>query len=435
MRPAHGIDFEWIRWRLYAVLAGSFFLGFFYRMAPGVVASDLMAAFDTTGASLGVMVAMYFYIYTAMQIPAGILADSLGPRITTSLGALVPGAGAVLFGFAATLEIAAAGRFFMGLGTSTIFVGLLKINPTWFRARSQGAANGLSMLLGNLGSVLAAGPFAAMLTFMTWRSAFAAAGVLSVLLGVMTWVFVRDRPEKAGFALEPGAPDVAPPAASAGWLANLKTVLGSRQTWAGFGAQLGIGGTFFSFAGLWGVPLMQQGFGLTRTQAAMYPTLAMVGLAGGALFFGWLSDRVGRRKPFMVGGALASLVLWLIFVLAPWGPGWSGLTLCFLIGFCGSAVSVAYAAAKETVAPGQAGLAMAMVNTGLFLGVAIAQPVLGGLLDLGWQGDMVDGVRHYALAVYRNALWFSVALAVLSLICACFARETYCRNPSDGPLA
>lgn len=425
--PARGVDFEWIRWRLWAVLAGSFLLGFFYRMAPGVVADDLMRAFSTSGASLGAMVAMYFYIYTVMQIPAGVLADTLGPRTSASAGALLAGAGSVLFGLAPSFEVAAAGRFLMGLGSSTIFVALLKVNTLWFRGHSQGAANGLSLLVGNLGSVLAASPFAAMLAVMTWREAFAGAGSLAVLLGVLTWVFVRDRPEDAGFSLAPEDAGSGH-ATDVHWIVNLRAVLGNRQVWACLGAQFGIGGSFFTFAGLWGVPIMRQGYGLSRNQAALYPTLAVIGLAIGALLFGWLSDRVGRRKPFLIAAPLATCLLWMVFILVPWQPGWQGLLLCFLIGLLGSGTSVAYIAGKEAVAAWQAGMAMAVVNTGLFLGVAIAQPVLGWLLDLNWEGAMTGGARLYSLQDYHHALWFSVALSAVSLVAACLTRETYGHN-------
>ncbi|HYW92654.1 MAG TPA: MFS transporter [Gammaproteobacteria bacterium] len=427
LRPARGLAFEWIRWRLYAVLSFSFLLGFFYRMAPGVVAGTLMKAFDASGVALGVLVATYFYVYTAMQMPAGILADTVGPRLSAGVGALLAGAGSIVFGLAQTFAAAATGRFLMGLGASTIFIGLLKINTTWFRPERHGAANGLSMFVGNLGSVLAAGPFAVVLLWLSWRTVFAGAGVLSLVLGLFTLAYVRDRPEHAGF--DPAAGEshaYAMPVAH--WGRDLLAVLRNRQVWAGLCAQFGLGGSFFGFVGLWGVPLMHQGFGLSRTRASLYPTAAMAGLAVGALLAGWLSDRVGRRKPFMIGGPLITGFLWLVFLLAPWSPGWQGLSLCGLIGLIGSGTSVAYAAASETVPPRQAGMAMAAVNTGLFLGVAVAQPVLGWLLDLGWTGRMAEGARFYSLADYRHALWFSFALVMLSLIASAFIRETYCRN-------
>jgi MFS family permease len=89
---------------------------------------------------------------------------------------------------------------------------------------------------------------------------------------------------------------------------------------------------------------------------------------------------------------------------------------------------VAYIAAKESVLPHQAGMAMAVVNTGLFLGVAIAQPALGWALDLTWDGTMREGVRYYGLEAYQQALWLSVALGVMSLAAATLIRETHCRN-------
>ena len=66
------------RWSIYTILVLAYMLAFFHRMAPAVISADLMSAFNTTGAALGSLAAMYFYIYTAMQIPAGVLADTLG---------------------------------------------------------------------------------------------------------------------------------------------------------------------------------------------------------------------------------------------------------------------------------------------------------------------------------------------------------------------
>ena len=60
---------------------GSYLMSMFHRVAPGAIARDLATAFETSAASLGVLAAAYFYILTLMQIPTGVLADTLGPRI------------------------------------------------------------------------------------------------------------------------------------------------------------------------------------------------------------------------------------------------------------------------------------------------------------------------------------------------------------------
>jgi sugar phosphate permease len=152
--------FNAMRWRICAILVLSYMLVFFHRMAPAAVASDLMQAFQTTGAALGSLAAMYYYLYTAMQIPSGILADSLGPRISVTLGSLVAGLGSILFGLAGEFSTASVGRFLVGLGVSVVFVGLMRSNAAWFSDRHYGRISGLTLLLGNLGSIMAAVPLA-----------------------------------------------------------------------------------------------------------------------------------------------------------------------------------------------------------------------------------------------------------------------------------
>ena len=96
------------RWTIYSILVVTYMLVFFHRMAPAVISADLMAAFQTSGAALGSLAATYFYIYTAMQIPAGVLADTLGARVTVTAGSLVAGGGSLLFGMAGGFATASA---------------------------------------------------------------------------------------------------------------------------------------------------------------------------------------------------------------------------------------------------------------------------------------------------------------------------------------
>lgn len=202
--------FQRVRWTVFTLLALSYIGVYFHRMAPGAVAADLMETFQTSAAALGSLAATYYYIYTAMQIPAGILADTLGPRISVTVGALVAGLGSILFGQAADFSEATLGRFMVGLGVSVIFVGLMKSNTVWFSDRQYGRISGVTLMIGNIGSIMAAGPLAALLTVYSWRDAFVTAGVISLGLAVATWLWVRNRPEDAGFPsvqAQEGLPD------------------------------------------------------------------------------------------------------------------------------------------------------------------------------------------------------------------------------------
>src|SRR5574343_1360161 len=86
------------RWLALGIVALAYVLSFFQRFAPAGIAQDLAASFQTSAASLGVLAATYFYVYTVMQIPTGILADTLGPRRILLIGALIGGSGSFLFG-------------------------------------------------------------------------------------------------------------------------------------------------------------------------------------------------------------------------------------------------------------------------------------------------------------------------------------------------
>lgn len=112
---------------MFGVVSVPYLLVYFHRVAPAVVMDRLMDEFKGSGAVLGNLAAIYFYIYTLMQIPSGILADSWGPRRTITMGCVVSAGGSVLFGLAHSLPMAYAARFLVGLGVSVIFIPILKI--------------------------------------------------------------------------------------------------------------------------------------------------------------------------------------------------------------------------------------------------------------------------------------------------------------------
>lgn len=421
--------FHRVRLLVYGVLAVSYMLVFFHRVAPGAVASELMRAFDTTGAALGSLAAIYFYVYAAMQIPAGVLADTLGVRVAGTVGALVAGAGSVLFALAPDLGVASFGRFLVGLGVSVVFVGMMRANAEWWSERRYGFISGLTVFLGNVGAILAAAPLAALLAYASWRTVFVLIGALSVVIAGMTYAFVRDRPQQLGFpSLRVMEGKAADEPHSPHWWRDLMLVLRNRDIWPGFFASFGLGGSMLALVGLWGVPLLMDVHGLDRAAASLYPSLGIAVFAVSSLMLGALSDHIGRRKPVLVGACIGAAIVWSLLLLAPWGPGASGYLLFALLGLVSGGFIVTFGAAKEVVAPNVAGMGIAVVNTGSFLGAAVVQPVFGLLLDAGWDGTVVNGVRVYGAGDYANALWLCVGLSLVAIASSALLRETYCRN-------
>jgi sugar phosphate permease len=430
--------FHRIRLTLFAVLGLSFMLVYFHRVAPAVAAADLMRDFNIAAGALGSLAAMYFYCYALMQIPAGVLSDTLGVRVSAAAGALIAGAGSILFGLAHEFAVASIGRLMVGFGVSVVFVGFMRVNTVWWSERSYGIVSGIVVALGVSGAILAAGPLAALLQYTTWRAAFLGIGIASLVVGALTYLFVRDKPEDAGFPslreME-GAVPYAP--RTRHWWHDLRDVLRNRDVVLGFVANIGMTGAHMAFVGLWGVPLLMDVHGLSRTEASLYTSTELAAHGLGGFLFGTLSDRIGRRRPIVVVAGFVATLTWLGMLWLPWGPGISGFALYSLLGLCAGAFLVSYSIAKEVVNPGVAGMALAIVNAGVFFGAAVIQPLFGVLMDIGWDGSIVNGVRRYSAGDYANGLWLCLGVVAVSLFASLQLRETYARNLTqerDRPL-
>jgi sugar phosphate permease len=424
--------FEFIRWSIFLVLAASYILVFFHRMAPGVISGELMGAFNITGARLGTLAAMYFLIYAIMQIPSGILADTLGPRFSIVAGNVSAGIGSIVFGLAGSFETACAGRFLVGLGVSIIFISILKNNATWFSERWFALMTGVTLLIGNMGSILATAPLAWLLTIVSWRGLFLWIGIISIFLSIMGFLVVRNRPEDAGFPslreMEGRKPIVE---SSQHWLKDLLDVMKVRSLWPGFFIQFGIAGGSFTFMGLWGMPFLRDVYGLDRGHAANFMTVMLLGYAAGGLFCGWLSDHISRRRPVLIATTALNLGTWLMLLYLPWKPGPIGYLLFAFLGFMFTGGVVTFAAAKEVIHPALAGTATSLINIGSFLGTLIMQPLFGWVLDLTWNGTMTGNIRVYSAGNYHTAMLLIIGYAVIGFIGASQVKETYGRNITE----
>lgn len=358
-------------------LAG-YVLSFFHRTAPAAIAGELTQAFAINSAVLGTLSATYFYVYTLLQVPVGVLADTMGPRRILAAGAAVAAVGSILFGLAPGWEVAALGRTLVGVGVSVTFIGTLKLAAVWVAPERFATMAGVTMFSGNLGAVAAGAPLAWLVTQASWRSVFVVLGVASALLALATWRHVRDRPEAAV-----AGPAAAPPAGSPAvpWTAALRHVLANRATWPPFLVNLGVGGSFIAFAGLWAVPWLQQARGLSAVQAAQHSSLLLLGVAFGSLAIGAISDRLGSRVGVMRAYAMLYALSWLPWLAHVEWPLAATLAWFFAMGFLIPGFTLSWTIAKEANPPAFAGIATSVVNVGIFLGTGLLQPLVGWVLD------------------------------------------------------
>src|SRR5512145_1539070 len=106
------------RWLLFAILALAYCFVYFHRNCLSVVADDLVTEFQVSGSIIGLLGSIYFYCYAAMQFPAGLLSDSVGPRRTVTFSLLLAALGSLVLGLAPSIKVAMIARGMVGLGVS-----------------------------------------------------------------------------------------------------------------------------------------------------------------------------------------------------------------------------------------------------------------------------------------------------------------------------
>jgi MFS family permease len=390
-----------------------FFYAWVLRVAPSVIVEELMRDFAVGAAVLGNMSAAYFYGYAGMQIPVGILLDRFGPRRLITIAALCCAGGCALFASGTTLGVVTAGRFLIGASAAFSLVGAMCVAGQWFSSDRFAMLSGLAMAAGMAGGVLGQAPLRLAVEASDWRTTMLLLAAGGIALSLAAWATVRDRWRGSGGV--------------GGVLAGLRVVARHPQTWLIALPGLGTAAPLLGFAGLWGVPFLETAYGLPRTLAATLTSMMIAGFGIGAPLFGWLSDRVGQRRPPVLVGLGLQTVALAALIYVPGLPVLAIGSLCFLTGFLGSSQIVLFALAKEIHPAGVSGTAIGFVNSMVTGAGALFQPLVGLLLDLAWAGHISQGARVYEPEAYRLALLSLVACCIGGLLCLLAVRETYCR--------
>jgi MFS family permease len=417
------LTLSWTVWGLGAVF---YLIGFYQRVAPAVMTAELMTAFTIGAAGLGHLSGFYFYSYVAMQVPTGILADRWGPRRLLSFGALVAGAGSLIFALSPSFLWAAVGRLLIGGSVAVAFVGMLKLAAHWFAPRLFAMITGVALFFGIIGAVFAGMPLRLLVDALGWRPVMLVSGIVTLGVAGAVWMLVRDDPREKGYASY--ALPVSAAASRPGIISGIKEIFRHRNAWLLCGIPGGIVGSVLTFSGLWGVPFLTSHYGVSQAGAAALCSSLLVAWAVGGPICGALSDRIGRRKPIYVGGCFAAVLLWAAIVFVPGMPVSALAALLVFAGFASGCMIIGFAFIKESVPSSLAGTVSGICNMGVMSGPMILQPAVGFVLDIRWQGQRVDGIKIYSLEAYQFGFSLMLAWLVLGAILILFTRETRCKQ-------
>jgi sugar phosphate permease len=427
-----GKTFQSTRWLIFSILALAYFLVYFHRLSLSVVADDLIKDLQTSAGVMGLLGSMYFYCYAFMQIPAGLLSDSFGPRKTVACSLLLAAAGSVLFGLAPGITTAFWGRILVGFGVSAVFIPAMKVLSQWFKAHEFASMAGLLNAVGGAGVLAATWALALMTGYFGWRLSFILIGLGTIVLAGLIWLIVRDRPSDRGF------PDIvsshkaklqagSSPGDISLWQ-GLAMVLNNKYFWpvaVWFFFDCGI---FFGFGALWGGPYLMHVYQLTRSEAGAILSMIAWAMIIGSPVLGFVSDRVlkSRKKVIVLCTSILVLEFGFLCIFPAGLPRPALYCLFFIFSLCASSiVAIGFTTTKELFPVRIAGTSVGVVNFFPFLGGAIFMPVLGWVLDIFPQTD-----GAYALKGYFVVLLILLGAAGAAWICALLMKETYPREQS-----
>ncbi len=410
------------RWLIYILPASVFFFAFLHKLAPSVIRNELMESFGISSAGFANLSAMFFYAYMIMQIPAGILADTLGAKKTIISSCIVTSAGLILLGTSGSIHTAMLSRLIMGVGTSVVFISVLKFQTQWFREDEFGTMTGISASIGNFGGAVSQAPLAAVIALLSWRVTFIWMGIITIVLAVLIYLFVENRPEDKGYPRISEKAGNRKPASFRNIFHALLNIVKNIHSWPMFFITICLGGSGFTL-NLWGVSYIMDVYNYTSIQAGKITLLLAVGTGVGAIMFGFISDRIKSRKiPYLICGLLV-LFLWftLLVIYKANPPVWFLAPWFFMIGFFNATATLAWSTGKEVNDPEYSGMATSFISFGTFLGAAVLPVIAGAVID---RYSMLEN----SVEIYRKAFSMNIYLSLAAFILILFVKETNCRN-------
>lgn len=415
----------WIIWGLAAFF---FFAHYFVRVSPSVMFPQIMAEFHVTGAALGVLIGLFYYAYSGMQIPVGLLADTLGARLLLSIAALFCGVSIYLFAQATVIETVYVSRFLFGLVAAAAFVSALKLTVVWFKPSQVALIMGITQGLGMLGAAFGQAPMEWLTQELGWRNTLTYISMGFLLLALLSILLVRNSPShvhaKASRIQRPG-------------LREFKHVICHKMTWIN-ALYAGLIFTPVAIIGeSWGVEFIKAVH--QPTQGVVWGHLPAPSFAISLVFMGWLiggplaglcADKWGRR-PVMLGSALCGMVLLPCFLYLPHLNTSVIYGLMFALGFTNTGLIASYAVSGEIHSKQVAGFSISITNMCTVLMGALLHPLIGWVLDVRSKGFDALGLPIYSAQDWQLTLSTLPICAALAFIFAFMVKETLVKEKTS----
>lgn len=384
-----------VAWLLAAIY---YFYQYMLRSAPSVMMPHLSDAFTLTAMGVASMVGLFYYGYSPFSLVAGATMDRLGAKKVVPIGAALVGIGALMFG-SGNQTAASIGRFIQGAGGVFALIGAIYIASKNFSASKAATMIGATQMFGMAGGSAGqfiVGPLIA--GGLAWNKFWIGMGVIGLIISVVLYLLLpkEEKVQQPGEGLT-------------STFAAFKTVFKNPQSilCGMIAGLLFIPTTIFDM--IWGVRYLQEARGFEYAEAVLRSATVPFGWIIGCPLLGFISDKIGRRKPVIIGGGVVLLacLAWILFSHSTIFPPY---TLGLIAGIASGAAMLPYTVIKEANPPNMSGTATGVVNFLNFTFSALLGPVFGWILmSVSGRAEKMN-LEHYQTAF--EPLLYGVALAI-----------------------
>src|SRR3954452_3570050 len=278
-------------WIVWATGLSAYIVAVLDRTTLGVSGLDAADRFGASPSVLSTFVVLQVVVYAAAQVPAGLLLDRFGSKTLILSGAAVMASGQLMLAFTESLPLAVAARAVVGLGDAVTFISVLRLVPHWFSTKRVPLVTQLTGICGQLGQVLSAVPFFALLADAGWTVAYVSVAAVGVLSMALTLDLVKNTPN--------GPATPAHTTSIRETMASVKTVWLRPGTRLGFFTHMGTQFSVTVFALMWGVPYLTVAQGLSTGVAGALLTISVVAAISSGIVVGILTGRHPHRRSRM----------------------------------------------------------------------------------------------------------------------------------------
>ncbi len=407
------------------LLAGIFYAyDFLLRIQPNILVNQLMHFYGTNAAGIGVLYAAYYWAYTPLQIPAGLIIDRYNTCFVLTLSAVLCALGALLFAAGHHFIVALVARMLMGFGSAFAFIGALKLAARWLPQQHFAAFSGLATTLGTIGALGTNVLLPIWISHFGWQDTILLTGYIGIGIAFLIALVIQSKPLHQN-------PSSLSTRVFKNWKHTLHHLWSIAKKW-----QFWINGiigclTFLPItvlAGLWGTSFLKQAYHMSSEHAATADAIIFIGMSIGGPIAGWVSDHINRRKIPLYFGSLFSALILFGLIYEPHIPEYILYGMLFFLGFFTGPQILVFAIGKEISPPRTTGTSSAFTNFLVTMGALVFAPLIGYLMVVLWDGKLsMKGIPIYSLHTFREALLILPISLLIAMLLLLFIPETYCK--------